>query len=90
MAVIERDHLSGEVGHSSGVGRVLLTAGLVLIGLGVVGFVVGIGLGINEARSGVVDSEGSVWLLPAGGLAVVVGLLVSAVGMALSRRAAGE
>lgn len=90
MAVIHRDHVSAEVGHSSGVVRLVLGAGLLLVGAGIGMFLIGLVLGFNEARGGVVDSEGSVWLLPAGGLAVVVGLLVASVGMALARRSAGE
>lgn len=90
MVVIRRDHVSDEVGHSSGVSRVLLAVGVSLVVAGVVAFVLGVALGINEARSGVVSTEGDVWLLPAGGLAVSIGLVVSAVGMAWSRRSAGE
>lgn len=90
MAVIQRDHMSSEVGHSDGLSRIILGLGLVSMGLGVVAFVAGIGLGMNEARNGVVDTEGTVWLLPVGGLAVVFGLIVASIGMALARRSAGE
>ncbi len=89
MAVIHRDHLSSEVGHSAGVSRVVLTAGLVLLGLGVVTFLAGVGLGMNQARHGGIG-DGSLRLLPIGGLSVVVGLLVASVGMAMARRAADE
>ncbi len=90
MAVIQRDHLSREVGHTSGICRVLLASGLVLVALGVVGFAAGVLVGLADARDGVVTGDGSVWLLPVGGAAVSVGLVVSSVAMAWGRRAAGE
>lgn len=90
MAVINRDHLSREVGHTSGLSRIVLTVGLLLVGGGVACVIAGIALGMNEARSGVVDSEGSLWLLPVGGAAVVVGLVLASIGMAWARRSAGE
>lgn len=90
MAVIHRDHLSSEVGHSAGIDRIVLGLGLVLVGVGVVAFLLGLALGMNEARGGVVDTDGVVWLLPAGSLSVILGLVISSIGMALARRSAGE
>ena len=89
MVVIHRDHLSSEVGHSAGVSRVVLTTGLVLVGLGVSLFLAGVAMGMNQARHGGIG-DGSLRLLPIGGASVVVGLLVAAMGMAMARRSAGE
>lgn len=89
MAVIHRDHLSSEAGHSSGASRVVLTLGLVLVGLGVGAFIVGLGMGMVDAsRGGAGDS--SVQLFGIGGSAVVAGMLLAAVGMAWARRNADE
>lgn len=90
MAVIQRDHLSGEVGHSAGISRIVLALGLVLVGLGVVAFVSGLALGLADARSGSAGGDRTMTLFGLGGGAVVIGTLVAAVGMAWARRDAGE
>lgn len=89
MAVIHDDHLSHEVGHTTGVSRVLLTVGMVLVGVGVLVFLAGVVLGIYDASKGTAG-DGSVRLFPIGGAAVVLGSVVAATGMALGRKAAGE
>ncbi len=89
MAVIGRDHLSSEVGHSSGASRVVLTIGLVLIGVGILVFLAGLLTGMFGTTSGA-GGDSSVQLFTFGGSSVVVGCVVAAIGMAWARREAGE
>ncbi len=90
MAVIHRDHLSNETGHTAGAARALLAVGLALVVLGVLAFLGAALWGMVEARDGSSAAGDSAGLLAAGGLAVVAGTVVAAAGMLLGRRAAGE
>lgn len=90
MAVIHRDHLSLEGGHTSGISRVLVDGGLALVVIGVLAFVAAAVWGIVAAGSGSVIGSGSTRLLAAGGGSVVGGTVLAAAGITLGRRIAGE
>lgn len=90
MAVIHRDHLSLESGHTSGVSRVLIDVGLALVVIGVLGFAAAAVWGILAAGNGSASGSGSTRLLSLGGGGVVVGTILAAAGMTLGRRVAGE
>lgn len=89
MAVINRDHLSGEVGHAAGVSRIVLAVGLGLVGVGIVVFLAGLLTGMFGTTSGA-GGDSSVQLFTLGGSSVVVGSIVAAIGMTWARHAAGE
>lgn len=90
MALIVTDHLSSEIGHLRGVGRVLTTLGMVLVALGVLVFFAAVVVGLFAAGDGTSSASSSVQLLPIGGGGVLVGSFVAALGITLARRSAGE
>ena len=90
MAVIVRDHLSHEAGHTGGPTRLLLGVGLVSIVVGVLGFAAAVLWGLVSARDGSVAAADSVRMLAPAGAAVVVGTVLTAAGSMIGRRAAGE
>ena len=92
MAVPADDegHISDEAGNVEGASRVVLGTGLVLVAGGIVVFLVGVGRGLLRAADGKSAADTMMPWLPLGGGAVLVGLIIAAVGMTLARRAAGE
>ena len=82
--------MSDETGRVAGASRLVLGAGLVLVAGGIVAFLIGVGRGLLDATGGDSAADSMMPWLPLGGVAVVAGLLVAAVGMAFARRDAGE
>ncbi len=90
MAVAQHGHLSDGSGHSAGVSRVLIVGGLAAVVGGILAFLGAVAVGMWAARDASSSVSSSATLLFLGGVAVVAGLFVTAAGMALARRAAGE
>lgn len=86
----ESRHISDETGRVAGASRIVLGAGLVLVAGGILLFLVGVGRGLLDAAGGDSAADSMMPWLPLGGGAVVVGLIVAAIGMAIARRDAGE